>query len=223
MLADAQASVRTMGAPEVLAAERAAMCDTFEKCGPDAPTLCEGWTTADLAAHLVVREHRLDAGPGILMASGVFGRHTQKLMDEVKAKGYDWLVNRLRNDLPLLARKGPMASLNVPENFIHHEDVRRANGEEPRTDLDPELVKLLWTNLSRAGRFGMRKVKGIGVEAVTTEGKRARLKKGEPLAAMVGPGPEITLYCSGRKDVARVELDGPDDAVAILRDAQFGI
>lgn len=212
-----------MGATEVLIAERAALCDTLEKYGPDAPTLCEGWTTADLAAHLVVREHRIDAGPGILMGGGVLGRHTAKLMDQAKTKGYDHLVDRLRNGMPLLARRGPMASLNVPEHFIHHEDVRRANGEEPRTDLDGELVDVLWTNLARAGRFGMRKVKGIGVEAVTLEGTRARLRKGEPLVGIVGPGPEITLFCSGRKDAARVELDGPDDAIAILRAASFGI
>jgi len=36
-------------------AERAAMCDTFDAVGPARRTLCEGWTTADLAAHLIVR------------------------------------------------------------------------------------------------------------------------------------------------------------------------
>lgn len=33
--------------------------------GPDAPTLCEGWFTRDLAAHLWIREHRLDAAVGM--------------------------------------------------------------------------------------------------------------------------------------------------------------
>ncbi len=36
--------------------ERAELCDLFDELGPDAPTLCGDWTTADLAAHLVVRE-----------------------------------------------------------------------------------------------------------------------------------------------------------------------
>ncbi len=35
--------------------ERAALADLMAELGPDAPTLCEGWTTRDLAAHLVVR------------------------------------------------------------------------------------------------------------------------------------------------------------------------
>jgi len=37
--------------------ERLELCDLLLELGPDAPTLCEGWTTADLAAHLVLREH----------------------------------------------------------------------------------------------------------------------------------------------------------------------
>ena len=54
-------------ATEVLLKERAAMCDTFEKFGPDAPTLCEGWLTLDLAAHLVAREARSDAAVGLVV------------------------------------------------------------------------------------------------------------------------------------------------------------
>ncbi len=32
-------------------AERAALCALLDETGPDAPTLCEGWSTLDLAAH----------------------------------------------------------------------------------------------------------------------------------------------------------------------------
>ena len=46
--------------------ERAALCDTLEKYGPDAPTLCAGWLTLDLAAHLVAREARSDAAIGLV-------------------------------------------------------------------------------------------------------------------------------------------------------------
>ena len=47
--------------------ERAALVTTMRGVGPDQPTLCGDWTTRDLAAHLVIRERRLDAAPGILM------------------------------------------------------------------------------------------------------------------------------------------------------------
>ena len=47
------------------AAEREALADALASAGPDAPTLCEGWTAHDLAAHLIAREHRPDSTPGI--------------------------------------------------------------------------------------------------------------------------------------------------------------
>ena len=45
--------------------ERRALCALLDETGPDAPTLCEGWTTGDLAAHLVLRERRPDAAAGV--------------------------------------------------------------------------------------------------------------------------------------------------------------
>src|SRR4051812_50200443 len=47
-----------------VASERAALADLFEEVGPDASTCCAGWTTAHLAAHVVVRDRRPDALPG---------------------------------------------------------------------------------------------------------------------------------------------------------------
>ncbi len=37
--------------------EREELCDLFLELGPEAATLCEGWTSTDLAAHLVLQEH----------------------------------------------------------------------------------------------------------------------------------------------------------------------
>ncbi len=42
-----------MTAVDVLLKERAALCDALAETGPEAPTLCAGWLTADLAAHLL--------------------------------------------------------------------------------------------------------------------------------------------------------------------------
>jgi hypothetical protein len=41
------------------AQERLELCDLFDELGPSVPTLLEGWTANDLAAHLVLREHDL--------------------------------------------------------------------------------------------------------------------------------------------------------------------
>jgi hypothetical protein len=49
------------------AQERLALCDLFEEFGADVPTLLEGWTAQDLAAHIVLRERELLAGPCIVL------------------------------------------------------------------------------------------------------------------------------------------------------------
>src|SRR5690349_11008507 len=58
---------RRVGRPNFARTERAALCDLLVTVGPDAPTLCEGWTTRDLAAHLAVRDRRPDAAAGIVL------------------------------------------------------------------------------------------------------------------------------------------------------------
>ena len=73
--------------------ERLGLCDLLLELGPDAPTLCEGWTTADLAAHLVLREH--------------FRRWSDAQRAEEKAKGFPALVARLRAGPPLIPWRLP--------------------------------------------------------------------------------------------------------------------
>jgi uncharacterized protein (TIGR03085 family) len=113
--------------------ERSALVDTLRSVGPDAPTLCAGWSTRDLAAHLVVRERRLDATPGI--AIGFLAGYTAKVQAHT-ARSTSWI------DLVAMVEAGPPlyspfrlldAVANLGEMFIHHEDVRRAvDGWQPR-------------------------------------------------------------------------------------------
>jgi len=79
--------------------ERQSLCDTFERVGPDAPTLCSPWLTRDLAAHLVVRERRPDVAAGIVLPA------LASRLEQVQ-KGYvawDWprLVNEVRSGPPV--------------------------------------------------------------------------------------------------------------------------
>ncbi|MGJ4074519.1 maleylpyruvate isomerase N-terminal domain-containing protein [Corynebacterium macclintockiae] len=53
---------RTMSTSQ---SEREALANLLQQSGPDAPTLCEGWSTRDLAVHLVIREYRPDAAAGL--------------------------------------------------------------------------------------------------------------------------------------------------------------
>ena len=116
--------------------ERSALVETLRTVGPDAPTLCEGWNTRDLAAHLVVRERRIDAAPGILIP--YFADHTAKVQDKVaQANGWNELMDKVASGPPIYSPfklLDPVA--NVAEMFIHHEDVRRAQpGWQPRPSL----------------------------------------------------------------------------------------
>jgi uncharacterized protein (TIGR03085 family) len=210
-----------MSATQVLLTERAALCDTFEKFGPDAPTLCEGWTTLDLAAHLVAREARSDAAVGLVVP--FLAGHLQKVMDQYKAKGYDRLVGMLRTGPPWMHRTGPLAPANVNENFVHHEDVRRASGEGPRA-IDPEMNAILWRMLGFGARMSKKAFKGAALTMRTPEPHRERVVSTDgPAVTMTGATGELTLYMSGRKEAADVVIDGDPVAVAIVHAAHLGV
>ena len=48
------------------------------------------------------------------------------------------------------------------------------------------------------------------------------LRRGDDPVVVSGPTVELALFFSGRSEVAQVELEGPDDAVARVREADLG-
>jgi uncharacterized protein (TIGR03085 family) len=206
-------------ATDVLLRERAELCNTLEKFGPEAPTLCEGWLTLDLAAHMVAREARADAALGLVLP-GPFARHMQHVMDSYKARGYDTLVAMLRTGPPVMHRTGPLATANVNENFIHHEDVRRAAGEGQRP-LDTEFDGILWRMLGLGARMARRRVKGAALALRTPDGRERVVSKDGPPVTLIGPPGELTLFMSGRKEAAEVTHEGDPAAYAIVLAADF--
>src|SRR5215210_2792972 len=81
--------------------ERAELADLLDELGPDAPTCCAGWTTAHLAAHLVVRDRRPDAmlGYGLEAAGlgGPFAAWAHRAEDRLRAgTPYRVIVDRVR-------------------------------------------------------------------------------------------------------------------------------
>jgi uncharacterized protein (TIGR03085 family) len=209
--------------PEPLdARERRELCDLFEELGPDAPTLCEGWATIDLAAHLVVRERDPRSGPGLLLG-GRFERMLDRLMERAKERGYQHLVEQVRNGPPLgpFAVPGLRKLINLSEYVVHHEDVRRANGLEPRTDR-PELQDELWGQLRFGSRLMLRKVKGASVRLVRPDGSDIAVGKG-PEAVLDGEPLDLVLYLQGRRGAAKVRLSGHPAAVEAVEAADLGI
>jgi len=203
--------------------ERDALCDLFGEVGPEVPTLCEGWDARDLAAHLVVRERRPDIAPGLVVSA--LARHSEKVRVTESERPWAELVERVRTGPPTW---NPMhfrrvdELVNTVEYFVHHEDVRRAQpGWTPRT-LSPELTEALAAPLARMGRLLTRRAK-VGLVLQPTGREPIRLRKGEPAVTISGDVGELVLYVYGRKDHARVDLTGPQDAVEQVRAASFGI
>ena len=211
--------------------ERAQLVELMRRLGPDAPTACTGWTTADMAAHLYVRERRLDAGPGVVVG-GPFASHTDRVMASVlRVHTYDDVVARVAAGPPLLLRPVD-EQMNLFEFFVHHEDVRRANGSAsngsaskvagPR-ELPAELETVLWERLRRTLRLSLRRMRGTQVEVVAEQGGRAVVGGSGPTVRLTGPVGELVLYTFNRKDIAQVELSGDASAITSLRDARLGI
>lgn len=209
--------------PEPLdARERRELCDLFEELGPSAPTLCEGWATVDLAAHLVVRERDPLAAPGIV-AGGPFQRLLDRGTDRALARGYDTLVEQVRNGPPLgpFVVPGLRTLLNLNEYVVHHEDVRRPNGLGPRTDR-PELQDAVWGMLRRGARLMLRKVHGARVTLRRPEGSTISAGSG-PEVVLTGPPVELLLYLQGRRGAAEVTLTGDPAAQRTLETGDLGI
>lgn len=205
--------------------ERQAVCATFLRVGPDAPTLDDPWLTRDLAAHLVIRDSRPDLAAGLLVPA-LKGR-LDSAMRRTADGDWEELVDRVRQGPPRLSpvRIGPLDELvNLGEFFIHHEDVLRAQpGSEPRT-IDVGLGRALWDSLKGGSRLFFRGVP-TGIVLVAEGFGRHVAKKPTDLGTVVlrGTPGELTLFASGRSRVADVEVDGPPDAVQEIEAADLGL
>lgn len=204
-------------------AERLALTDLMLDVGPDAPTLCEGWTTRDLAAHLVIREGRPDAALGIL--GGPLAGHTEKVQASTKQRPWPELVATVRSGPPRLsvfAVPGVDGLANLLEFAIHHEDVRRAvTGWAPRELPDAEQ-DLIWSRLATMSKVLLRRSPvGVVLQRADT-GQRLIAKKGTPTVTLIGDPLELVLRLYGRRQ-CRVEVAGDADAVARFESAHFGV
>jgi len=209
--------MRPMAQPSLAQQERTTLCDIFVERGPDAPTLCEGWSTADLAAHLVVRERRPDSGPGLVWPP--LASYTDKVRRAVRDRTpWEKLVETVRRGPPTLLRPfdGPM---NTVEFFIHVEDVRRAQGGwEPR-QISEELADALW---ARVGPGGMAK-KVAATIVITSPGRADKERGTGPRLTLTGDPGELIMFGAGRQGASRVEISGDAALAAQLRAASLGI
>ncbi|MFF0743439.1 TIGR03085 family metal-binding protein [Streptomyces sp. NPDC004111] len=202
--------------------ERLLLADLLEAAGPDAPTLCEGWRTRDLAAHVVVRERRPDAAAGILLSA--LKSRLDRVHAEFAAKPYEELVQLVRTGP---SRRSPYAlkqvdeAANTVEFYVHAEDVRRAQEQWTPRELDPVFSDALWSRVEKMARVLGRR-SPVGLVLRRPDGQTAVAHRGTPVVTVTGEPGELILFAFGRQDAARVELEGDKEAVTKVHEARLG-
>ncbi|WP_354639585.1 TIGR03085 family metal-binding protein [Kitasatospora camelliae] len=200
-------------------AERARLTELLAAAGPDAPTLCAGWTTRDLAAHLVLREARPDASAGIRIKP--LHGWTARVQTGYAELPYPELLRRFRSGPPLLslfALPGADEAANVVEYFVHAEDVRRAGdeGAEPKAPSEG-LTELLWRRLPAVARFGTGVKLPVRLALRRPDGRTVEIgPKAAPVVEVTGEPGELVLFAYGRGARAAVTAEGPTDAIEAL-------
>ncbi|MGW8566684.1 TIGR03085 family metal-binding protein [Isoptericola sp. NPDC055881] len=199
--------------------EREDLVRTFRSADPDAPTLCEGWDTRRLLAHLTQREQmpwgrvadaisRKPAGhePGLdkLTAQAMTGQGYAAMIDRFAHGAPRWSLMRWAGD-----------QLNTLEFHIHHEDIRRAGATvEPRVLSDAQQ-DALWHRLGMFARLGLRR-SPVAVRLETPAGQSRTVRAGEGVT-LIGEPLELALWVTGRRGPARVTLTGDSEPVGRFR------
>jgi uncharacterized protein (TIGR03085 family) len=200
--------------------ERLALADLLADLGPDQPTLCAGWTTGDLAAHLVVRDRRPDGSAGAVIPA--LREHGERVRRAQLAKPYAATLAELRTPPWWSPVSNPLVEglTNTGEFFIHHEDARRGQpGWEPR-ELAAEDATALWKQARFRAKLALRRLQtAIRVRA---DGFGEVEIAGPGLVTVLSGNPgELTLFLAGRKQAARVTIEGP--AAEAVRNARLSV
>lgn len=195
-----------MTAPELLHEQHLRACDALEAAGPNSPTLCEGWTTRELAIHLWQLTHDPLAWLGMLPG---LGKLAEQRMDHARRRrSFGEYIDKLRwgpdrfGCMPDDKFAEPLHSLG--EWFIHTEDVLRADPDW--ADPEPysaDLQAALGRRLPVAAKALFLGKPG----AVFRTPDGAELTVGRaPRVEVTGQPSELMLWAYGRRQVAQVVL-----------------
>jgi uncharacterized protein (TIGR03085 family) len=204
-------------------AERRQLAELMVDMGADAPTLCEGWSVRDLAAHLVVRERRPDAAAGIVVSA--LAAHGEAVRSAMASRPWSQLVDLVRAGPPRWnpTSLDPVDELvNTVEFAVHHEDVRRAQPAWAPRLLPAEFEQELWRRLKQSARLASRR-SPTGLVLRTPSGDEVVARKGTPAVTVNGAPLELLVFAFGRQAHSVVEVQGPETAVAEVRAARLGM
>lgn len=195
------------------ATERADIARTLTAAGPGAPTLCVGWESQHLAAHLVLR----DRTPWYMPPS----RLESVAATSTDPAGYADLVAKVAEGPGRLSAGYWFAEqMNLLELFVHSEDLRRAGPDGARsTDVDPEHGRAMWKQFRLFSRLLLRPAP-VGVVLVVPNGPRVVARKprsGTGSVVVTGELADVILYAFGRGASTRVTFQGePADVRALV-------
>ncbi|MEU1288245.1 TIGR03085 family metal-binding protein [Kitasatospora sp. NPDC005856] len=200
-------------------AERHRLARLLVAAGPDAPTLCAGWTTRDLAAHLVVRERRPDAAPGIRV--GALAGWTRRVQDGYAERPYEELVRLFRAGPPVyspFALPGVDEAANTVEYFVHAEDVLRAAEDWTPQPVPPGRAEALWRRLPLIARLEAGRRSPVRLVLTHPDGRSLTVgPAGASTVHLTGEPAELVLFTYGRGARTTLDVDGTPDAVEALR------
>lgn len=199
--------------------ERENLAHLLLEVGPDAPTLCEGWTTADLAAHLYLRERKPYLAGGYFLPT--LKSVTDSAQAKVKQRPYRDVVREWAAGPPLVVKPLDKA-MNTSEHFIHHEDVRRGGGEVVPREFSRAVEGELFKAAKLMGHLALGKAEVPVVltppnhPPLTLGGKRGVADRGDRVVRVSGDPGELLLWVTGR-DAVKVAIDGDRADIAKVK------
>lgn len=178
------------------------------------PSLCDGWTVHDVAAHLVdsARTTRLGFAAGLVRSRFDFHRLNARGVQRERGASPRETLERLRR--VATRRSAPPAPLatRLVEEIVHGEDIRRPLGLT-RSYPQDAVVRSLGIQARTPVSFGGAKELVTGMRLTATD---ADLSIGDDGPEVSGTALSLLLAISGRR-VAPDELHGPGVATLTNR------
>lgn len=204
---------------------RSRLAQVLTDAGPDSATLCEGWRTRHLAAHLVLRQS--DPVYGLDLVVPAFAERAERRVQWLGGTpgdeaGYASLVARVAAPPPPwhpLHWTGDLGDLL--ELTVHTLDVTRA-GQVPDPSYETGLADAVWVHLTRTAP-AMLRTWPTGVVLVRPDGTRARVRRppaGAGTLVVRGTLADLLLWCFGRRAAADVHVEGAESDLRTLTDVQ---
>ena len=135
--------------------------------------------------------------------------------DRLTGRGWNWALERLNRKPPRLVHHAAVAPVSLLEYWIHHEDMRRANGRAPDAGRDYPVLQRC---VEIVGRYVGKRLDDVTV-AVERAGESVAFGSGARRVALSGPHGEMLLWLAGRCEAAEADVSGEatTDVVQRLR------